>query len=170
MKLQRARLFVLCVSALCGAALLSSCGKQGPSGSGSVRGKKFVVGFANSSLNHPWRIAIQDAILAEARKYPDIQVVCTEAKEQPAKQVSDVEDLLSRRVDLLLVCTVKGEPFRPAVEAVKRAGIPLVPVDRAIIGPDCTCFVGQSNVDKYYRPDMVYVYTVDLKSKEMPAK
>jgi len=128
---------VLCVG------LVVGCGAKKE----TSKGEEFVVGFANSSLNHPWRIAIQDAILNEAKKYPDIKVVCTEAKEQSAKQVNDVEDLLSRGVDLVMVCTVEGEPFAPAVESVKRAGVPLVPVDRAIVGPDYTCFVGQSNKD-----------------------
>jgi len=126
-------------------ALAAGCGQEsGTAGNGKT---KFLVGFANSSLNHPWRVAIQDAILGEAAKYPDIQVVTTEAKEQPSKQLSDVEDLLARGIDLLLVCTVEGEPFRPAVKAVNRAGIPLVPVDRNIIGPDYTCYVGQSNLE-----------------------
>ncbi len=142
-KMNRKRAVLFC-GLLVAAGLLTACGQRGTSEMGEG---DFLVGFANSSLNHPWRVAIQEAILAEAAKYPDIRVVTTEAKEQPAKQLSDVEDLLARGIDLLLVCTVEGEPFRPAVAEVKRAGIPLVPVDRNIIGDDYTVYVGQSNLE-----------------------
>ncbi len=108
---------------------------------------EFLVGFANSSVEHPWRIAIQNAILDEAAKYDDIAIITTEAGEDPVRQVHNVEDMLARGIDLLLVCTVEGEPFKPAVEMVKDAGIPLVPVDRAIIGDDYTCYIEQSNID-----------------------
>lgn len=108
---------------------------------------EFLVGFANSSVEHPWRIAIQNAILREAEKYDDIAIVTTEAGEDPMRQVHNVEDMLARGIDLLLVCTVEGEPFRPAVEMMKEAGVPLVPVDRAIIGDDFTCYIEQSNLD-----------------------
>lgn len=108
---------------------------------------KFLVGFSNSSLNHPWRVAINDAIVREAMKYPDIRLVTTEAKEKSDKQIADIEDLIAQGIDLLLVCTVKGETFGPAIKKLQDARIPFIPVDRNILTDEYACYVGQSNLD-----------------------
>jgi ribose transport system substrate-binding protein len=136
--------FLVLVLIMASTAMVFASGQQEGT---SVEDAEFIVGFANSSVEHPWRIAIQNAIVDEAGKYDDIAIITTEAGEDPVRQVHNVEDMIARGIDLLLVCTVEGEPFKPAVEMMKDAGIPLVPVDRAIIGNDYTCYVEQSNID-----------------------
>ena len=134
--------------------LLVACDREGGAGdsAGSTAGgappagKQTVIGFANSSLSHPWRIAIQDSILKEAAKHPEIRVITTQADENAERQLANVENMLSQGIKLLLICTVSGEGSRPIVDAVKHASVPIVPVDRNIVTPDYAAFVGQSNV------------------------
>jgi ribose transport system substrate-binding protein len=144
MRLRKAFLFLLIIVLVVTGTVWA--GGQQDSGT-KPEDAKFLVGFANSSVEHPWRIAIQNAILREAEKYDDIAIITTEAGEDPVRQVNNVEDMLARGIDLLLVCTVAGEPFKPAVEMMKKAGLPLVPVDRAIVGDDYACYIEQSNLD-----------------------
>src|SRR3712207_1793496 len=53
---------------------------------------------------------------------------------QTAKQVSDVEDLIARRVSMILLAPREYEGLAPALQAAKRAKIPVVLVDRAAAG------------------------------------
>lgn len=140
-----------CAVALSVATFIFSTGcdrgtNSSSSSSSAGEPKQVLIGFANSSMSHPWRVAINDSILAEAAKYPDIKVITTQADENAEKQLTNVENMLSQQIKLLLICTVSGEGSRPIVAATKREGIPIVPVDRNIVTGDFTAFVGQSNV------------------------
>lgn len=141
MRMNRSRLLGCFLSVA--VVVIGACDR--PQSQSSSTGK-IVIGFANSSMSHPWRIAINDSILAEAAKYPDIQVITTQADENAEKQLTNVENMLTQGIKLLLICTVSGEGSRPIVDAVKRANVPLVPVDRNIVTNDYTAFVGQSNL------------------------
>ena len=62
------------------------------------------------------------------------------------KQIADVEDLIARGVDLIMMSPREAQPLVPAVEAIKKAGIPLVVLDREIVGDDYTVFIGGDNL------------------------
>jgi ABC-type sugar transport system substrate-binding protein len=94
---------------------------------------QFVVGFSQMESDNPWRIAETKSLRDEAQKR-GIQLVVTDAQGQTAKQVSDVEDLIARRVSLILLAPREYEGLAPALQAAKRARIPVVLVDRAAAG------------------------------------
>src|ERR1051325_6724661 len=65
---------------------------------------KLVVGFAQMENNNPWRVAETNSMKDEAAKRSDkYQLVLTDAQGQTSKQVSDVEDLIARRVDAIFL-------------------------------------------------------------------
>jgi ribose transport system substrate-binding protein len=94
---------------------------------------QFVVGFSQMESDNPWRIAETKSLRDEAAKR-GIQLVVTDAQGQTAKQVSDVEDLIARRVSLILLAPREYEGLAPALQAAKRANIPVILVDRAAAG------------------------------------
>src|SRR3712207_6803116 len=94
---------------------------------------QFVVGFSQMESDNPWRIAETKSLRDEAQKR-GVQLVVTDAQGQTAKQVSDVEDLIARRVSLILLAPREYEGLAPALQAAKRAKIPVVLVDRAAAG------------------------------------
>ena len=63
---------------------------------------KFVVGFSQMEHNNRWRLAQTASIKAEAAKR-NYDLVVTDAQGQTARQVSDVEDLVARGVNLILL-------------------------------------------------------------------
>jgi ribose transport system substrate-binding protein len=93
----------------------------------------FVVGFSQMESDNPWRLAETKSIKDEAAKR-GIQVVVTDAQGQTAKQVSDVEDLIARKVNLILLAPRTFEGLAPALAAAKAAKIPVILVDRAAAG------------------------------------
>jgi galactofuranose transport system substrate-binding protein len=93
----------------------------------------YVVGFSQMESDNPWRLAETRSLKDEAAKR-GIQLVVTDAQGQTAKQVSDVEDLIARHVDLILLAPREYQGLAPALQAAKAAKIPVILVDRAAAG------------------------------------
>src|SRR3954452_20797792 len=93
----------------------------------------FVVGFSQMESDNPWRLAETKSLKDEAAKR-GIQLVVTDAQGQTAKQVSDVEDLIARHVDLILLAPREYQGLAPALQAAKAAKIPVILVDREAAG------------------------------------
>jgi ABC-type sugar transport system substrate-binding protein len=94
---------------------------------------QFVVGFSQMESDNPWRLAETKSLKDEAAKR-GIQLVVTDAQGQTAKQVSDVEDLIARQVNVILLAPREFEGLGPALQAAKAAKIPVILVDRAAVG------------------------------------
>ena len=56
----------------------------------------------------------------------------TDANDDPTKQIADIEDLISRGVDLLLIAPATEEALNPVVGRATKQGIPVVMVDRKV--------------------------------------
>jgi ribose transport system substrate-binding protein len=111
---------------------------------------QFVVGFSQMESDNPWRIAQTKSLRDEAAKR-GYQLVVTDAQGQTAKQVSDVEDLIARRVNLILLAPREYEGLAPALQAAKRAKIPVILVDRqaaGTAGDDYVTFLGSNFVEQ----------------------
>ena len=115
---------------------LVACRKEegGASGGDSAAARDtLVVGFSQMESDNPWRIAETQSLRDEAQKR-GVQLVVTDAQGQTAKQVSDVEDLIARRVDVILLAPREFEGLAPALQAAKQANIPVFLIDRAAAG------------------------------------
>ncbi|MDB4885172.1 MAG: periplasmic binding protein/LacI transcriptional regulator [Gemmatimonadetes bacterium] len=110
---------------LLGATLLSGCAKRDAN--------RFVVGFSQMESDNPWRLAETKSLRDEAAKR-GIQLVVTDAQGQTAKQVADVEDLIARHVNVILLAPREFDGLVPALQAAKAAKIPVILVDRAAAG------------------------------------
>ncbi len=85
---------------------------------------------------------------AESKKYPDLveSFIYTDAGGTNEKQIADVEDLIARGVDLIMMSPREAQALAPAVASIKAAGIPLVVLDREIVGEDYNVFIGGNNL------------------------
>ena len=114
---------------------------------------RFVVGFSQMESDNPWRLAQTQSLRDEAAKR-GIELVVTDAQGQTAKQVSDVEDLIARRVDVILLAPREFEGLTPALQAAKEANIPVILVDREAAGTpgeDFVTFLGSNFVEQGQR-------------------
>jgi ribose transport system substrate-binding protein len=102
--------------------------------------------------NGPWRIAETQSIKDEAAKRASkFDLIVTDAQGQTAKQVSDVEDLIARRVDVILLAPREFEGLGPALQAAKEAKIPVILIDRIAAGTpgqDYVAFVGSDFIEE----------------------
>lgn len=100
---------------------------------GEAGGKKIVVGFSQMEMNNAWRVAETNSIKEEAAKR-GIELIYTDAQGDTAKQVSDVEDIIAKNPDVILLAPREYEGLVPALEAAKAANIPVILIDRAAKG------------------------------------
>jgi ABC-type sugar transport system substrate-binding protein len=103
-----------------------------------------VIGVSMANLTEPWRINMRDEIMAEARHHPDLRVVFTDAADSNDRQIQDVHTLLDSGIDLLIISPNESEALSPVItEAYHR--IPVILLDRSVIGFDYSLFIGPDN-------------------------
>jgi len=117
---------------------------------------KYKVGFAQTESNNPWRIAQTESMKAEAAKLGH-QLVYTDAAGSAAKQVADVNSMIAQGVDLIFLAPREEKPLIPAVMNAKKAGIPVILLDRSVDpnlakpGVDYVTFIGSDFVQEGQR-------------------
>jgi len=92
-------------------------------------GAKFTMGLSLSTLNNPFFVTLRDGAVDAAKKL-DINLIVVDAQDNPAKQLSDIEDLIQRKVNFILINPTDSSAIGSAVEKANKAGIPVATVDR----------------------------------------
>jgi simple sugar transport system substrate-binding protein len=104
----------------------------------------YVVGVSMANITEPWRINMRDEIMAEAEHHRNLRIVFTDAADSNARQIQDVRTLLESGIDLLIISPNESEALSPVIaEAYHR--IPVILLDRSVIGFDYTLFIGPDN-------------------------
>ena len=94
---------------------------------------KGLVAFSQAGMENEWRV-MDTKNMEKTFKDAGYDFVWTNANADPAKQLSDIEDLLARKPVLLVVAPIEYEPLAPVPDMADKAGIPLIVVDRALPG------------------------------------
>jgi len=124
---------------------------------------KVVIGFSQGTLNHPWRVAMVEGNRTYAEEnLPNVELFITDGQNDSGKQVTDVESLIARGVDVLMISPLTSDALTPVVQDALDAGIKVVTMDREVNVP-VTVHVGALN-----RPIGVQAgaFLVDLLSGE----
>jgi ABC-type sugar transport system substrate-binding protein len=103
------------------------------------------IGVANLSLCCSYFVGMDLAVKDEARSYANIRVLSTDAKGDAAKLTSNVEDLISQKVDGIIISGGFIEAAPAALSAIRKAGIPVVLVDRLLKGGYAASWIGPDN-------------------------
>jgi ribose transport system substrate-binding protein len=106
---------------------------------------KFLIGFSQANLGEPWRVAMNADVAERAKDFPDLQIVYADAQQDNAKQVADVENFLTQKIDLLIISPNEAKPLTPVVQRAFSQGIPVIVLDREIEGDTYTTFIGADN-------------------------
>jgi ribose transport system substrate-binding protein len=107
----------------------------------------YTIGFSNAGLGDSWRVVAQHVMQKSAAEHKDMiaHLLITDAGHDDSKQVADIQDLVSRGVDLLIVSANSEQAVDPAVSRVMQQGIPVVMVDRRIASDNFVTFVTASD-------------------------
>jgi ribose transport system substrate-binding protein len=110
-----------------------------------VEDKEFKIGIANFVLGAPYFVAMSDAAEEEAAFYANVEAFTTDGQGDAEKMTSDVDDLLARGVDGVLINAGPIEALPAALAAIQEAGIPVVMVDRLLEGGEYNSWIGPDN-------------------------
>lgn len=103
-----------------------------------------TIGLAVSTLNNPFFVDLRDGAQAAADK-AGYKLVVLDAQNDPAKQTSQVEDLITQKVDVILINPCDSAAIANAVQSANKANIPVVTVDRSASGGKVAAHVASDN-------------------------
>ncbi len=108
-----------------------ACEKSAPVGSTTLPTKQVVVGFSQIGAESGWRAAETGSVLAEAKKR-GVQLKFADGQGKQANQVQAIEQFVAQNVDAIILAPVVGTGWDAPLAKAKRAGIPVVLIDRAV--------------------------------------
>jgi len=113
------------------------------SGAEEKKEKTFTIGFSNCSQDTPF-FANMTPIIEEYAKGKGVEVISLNADNDVSKQNKDIQDLLSRGIDILVINPVNEDGPSAGIEACHKANVPVVTVDKNIKKGN-TAWVGRDN-------------------------
>ncbi len=121
-------------------APVSGGGAAAPTAAGSaassVAGK--TLGFSMSFSTTEWVVQQRQGVEEMAAKY-GLKTIVYDAGDNPAKEVTNLEDLVTKKVDVIVISTYYSEAITPAIKTINNAKIPIVVLSSALAtGADFT--------------------------------
>ena len=130
---------------------LVACSKQGPdTGPGGTTGSPVAspgavtIGLSISTMNNPFFVALRDGAQAEA-KAVGINLITVDAQNDPAKQIAGVEDLIQKKVPVILLNPTDSDAVANVVKEATAAGIKVISLDRAVNGAEVSSHIASDN-------------------------
>lgn len=130
---------------------IAACSKQGPDSAPAAASEPAAatstatVGLAVSTLNNPFFVSLRDGAEAEAKK-EGINLITVDAQDDPAKQQASVEDLIQKKVNVILINPTDSAAVANVVKEATSKGIKVVSLDRSVIGADVSAHIASDNV------------------------
>ena len=107
--------------------------------------KQFVIGMSQCNLGEPWRVQMNADIAAAAAKHPELKIIFKDAQNDTLQQRAQVEEFVGSKVDLIIISPKEAQPLTEPVAKAMEAGIPVIVLDRRLLGTNYTCFIGADN-------------------------
>ncbi len=107
--------------------------------------QKWVIGMSQCNLGEPWRVQMNHDIRKTAENCPEIKIIFKDAQNDSLVQRSQIEEFINAGVDLIIVSPKEAAPLTPPVAAAFDKGIPVIVLDRRVLGDKYTCFIGADN-------------------------
>jgi len=108
-------------------------------------GTKWVIGMSQCNLGEPWRVQMNADIRKAAEAHPEITVIFKDAQNDTLTQRAQIEEFLNAEVDLLIVSPKEAAPLTQSIAEAYRKGIPVIVLDRRVLGDAFTEFIGADN-------------------------
>lgn len=110
-------------------------------------GAKKKIGMSQCNLGEPWRVQMNADVKKAADEHADqLEVIYKDAQNDSLVQRSHVEEFVAQKVDLIIISPKEAAPLTEPVAKAFEAGIPVVVLDRAVLGDKYTSFIGADNV------------------------
>lgn len=115
----------------------------------SVVAKELVVGAAMPLFADKWLTYLYDSIRQYDSEHEDIVFKLSDANNDPARQLNDVETFIEQKVDVILLIPTDPKIVKAIGMKAKKAGIPLVVANRTPLEEDMkfiTSYIGSDSL------------------------
>lgn len=113
------------------------------SSAASAAGEK--IGLVVSTQNNPFFVTLKEGAVKKANEL-GYELIVLDSQNDPSKELGNVEDLLVKGVDVLLINPTDSDAVVSSVRAANRSKIPVVTLDRAANGGKVVSHVASDNV------------------------
>ncbi|MCR4408342.1 MAG: ribose ABC transporter substrate-binding protein RbsB [Anaerolineae bacterium] len=107
--------------------------------------KEFTLGLSLSTLNNPFFVTLKEGAEQKAAEL-GVKLIVVDSQDDPAKEATNIEDLIQKKVDALLINPTDADAVVPSVQKANAAGIPVFTIDRAAAGGDIVSHIASDNV------------------------
>ncbi|MDR3426666.1 MULTISPECIES: ribose ABC transporter substrate-binding protein RbsB [Silvimonas] len=132
-----------------------ACSKQGPDSASTAASApasaaatasgNTSVGLSISTLNNPFFVALRKGAEDEAKK-EGITLITVDAQDDPAKQQASVEDLIQKKVSVILINPTDSAAVANVVKEATDKGIKVISLDRSVNGAEVSAHIASDNV------------------------
>ncbi len=124
--------------------VLTGCGQEAKQ-DGKKDDDKIVIGLSMNTQTNPFFVDVKDGVQKAADEH-GIELHITDAQDDPAIQMKDIENLITKQPDAIIIDTCDSDAIVASVEACNDAGIPVFTMDRESNGGDVVAHIGYDAV------------------------
>lgn len=107
---------------------------------------KISIGMSVATLHNPYFVSLKDEILTQA-SLVGMEVEVIGAEEDANKQLSDVNELIQKEIDILIIIPVaETTTISQVVQIANKKNIPVISVDRPSSGGKIATYIKSDNV------------------------
>ena len=128
------RLYIILIVLLSMLLLLDSCTQ------------KMVIGVSQCS-GGLWREKVNKEMRLAQYQYKNVDLLFTTAENDGQRQARQIDSMIARKVDLIVVAPDNVNDVTPAIERAYRAHIPVILFDRKVKSSHYTASIGGDNVE-----------------------
>lgn len=103
------------------------------------------VGLVLSTLNNPFFVKLRDGAVKQA-KDAGIELIVLDSQNDSAKEMSNVEDLVSQRVAAILINPTDSSAVGAAIKLANREKLPVITLDRGASSGTVVSHIASDNV------------------------
>lgn len=104
-----------------------------------------TIGLSVSTQNNPFFVTLVEGATKKANEL-GVDLTVVDAGDDATKQVSDIEDLVSKNISVLIVNPVDSDACSGAVQAAINNGVKVISVDRVVNNVEVDCEIASDNV------------------------
>lgn len=109
--------------------------------------RSYTIGFSQCVESDLWRKTMLEGMKKELSFHPNLHFLYEQAEGNSQLQITQVRELVSKGIDLLIISPNEAEPLTPVVEEIFNKGIPVIVVDRKISSSLYTAYIGADNYE-----------------------
>lgn len=109
--------------------------------------EKYVIGYSQANNAEPYRAQLNIQLQYYVKQHPNLELLpIADAAQDSSRQVSQVQQFITQKVDVLIVSPNESDPLTPPVQQACDTGIPVIVLDRTVNTNCIAAFIGGDNV------------------------